>query len=220
MSEEKRGLGQLSRAQEDYLEALLALEKDGGGGVSLSALAERLGVSAPSASEVVQRLQEAGLVERVPRGAIRFTEAGRARAEMVAARHKTIRRFFAEVLRVSPEVAEDDACRAEHTLHAETCERMEDFLAHVAADRLEKDNSVPLTLLGKGQEGKLVRVAGGENVEIRLAVLGLRRGAKVRVLQNSGRGPVMVGVGNARVAIGRDLATRVHIALNKTTVRK
>jgi|GEM_PF-523486 len=204
----------LSTAQEDYLETLLVLGAEQGGGVTLTELAGRLGISAASASDVVHRLQDAGLVERAPRGLIWLTAAGAARAERVAARHRMIKRFFTDVLRVPQEIAEDDACRAEHALHPETCARLNDFLEHLDADALEKDNTVALTLLRKGQSGTLVRIAGGHAVRIRLAGLGMRPGVHVRVLQNSGHAPVMVRVGNARVAIGRGLATRLHIALD------
>lgn len=203
-----------ANAQEDYLEALLALGAQQGNGVTLTELARRLGISAASASDVVRRLHEAGLVARAPRGLITLTAAGEGRAEHVAARHRLIKRFFTDVLRVPPDIAEDDACRAEHALHAETCARLNDFLEHLDADALEGDGTVPLTLLRKGQSGKLVRIAGGHAARIRLAALGVRPGVRLHVLQNSGHAPVMVRVGNARVAIGRGLATRLHIALD------
>ena len=204
-----------ANAQEDYLEALLAMGTQHGQGVPLTELAGRLGISPASASEVVKRLQDAGCVARGPRGRIRLTEAGLGCAERVAERHRVIKRFFTDVLHVPPEIAERDACRAEHALHAETCARLEDFLEHLEADALERDGSVALTLLQKGQSGTLVRIAGGQGARIRLAGLGVRPGVHLQVLQNSGHAPVMVRVGNARVAIGRRLATRLHITLDK-----
>ncbi len=207
----------LSSVQEDYLEALLALGAQHGQGVTLTELAARLGISAASASDVVRRLHDGGLVARAPRGAMSLTAAGQASAERVAARHRLIKRFFTDVLRVPPDIAEDDACRAEHALHPETCARLNDFLEHLDADALERDDTVPLTLLRKGQSGTLARIAGGHAARIRLAGLGLHIGVQVCVLQNSGHAPVMVRVGNARVAIGRGLATRLHITLQPVT---
>lgn len=45
----------------------------------------------------------------------------------------------------------------------------------------------------------------------RLAALGLVVGAHLEVLQNSGRGPVLVRVQNTRVALGRNEAAKVLV---------
>lgn len=204
----------VSSAQEDYLESLLRLEQGREEGVSLSELAARVGVSAPSASDVVRRLRDGGWVERAPRGLIRLTAMGRAYAEKIAGRHRMIKRFLTEVLGVRPEIAEGDACRAEHAWHTETYSRLEEFMNQMEAQAMRTEKGkLTLGSLGKGQRGTLVGVAGGHGAQVRLAALGLRVGVEVEVLQNSGRGPVMVRVGNARVAIGRGLANRVLVTL-------
>ena len=53
-------------AIEDYAKAIYSLEERGEGAVSTNALAERLGVTAGSASGMVKRLDEMGLVTHVP----------------------------------------------------------------------------------------------------------------------------------------------------------
>ncbi len=55
----------LTVAVQDYLKAIYALES-AGERVTTSALARRMGVSAPSATAMTKRLDELGLVERVP----------------------------------------------------------------------------------------------------------------------------------------------------------
>ena len=55
----------LSVAVQDYLKAIYTLES-AGERVTTSALAQRMGVSAPSATAMTKRLDELGLVERVP----------------------------------------------------------------------------------------------------------------------------------------------------------
>ncbi len=52
----------ISSAIEDYAKAIYALEERAGEAVSTNALAERLGVTAASASGMVKRLGELGLV--------------------------------------------------------------------------------------------------------------------------------------------------------------
>ena len=59
----------VSRSRQNYLKALLQLGADGA--VPVSQLARRLGVSAPSVTNMLARLAEERLVELGPRGAAR-----------------------------------------------------------------------------------------------------------------------------------------------------
>src|SRR4051812_50196385 len=67
----------ISAAVEDYAKAIYALQVAAGGPVSNNALAERLGVSAASASKKVKKLDGVGLVEHVPYHGGVLTPAGR-----------------------------------------------------------------------------------------------------------------------------------------------
>ncbi len=62
-----------------------------------------------------------------------------------------------------------------------------------------------------GGRGQIVSVSGGEETERRLTDVGLSLGSKVEVLVTGRRCPVLVAVGDTRVAIESDLAHRVHI---------
>jgi len=202
-----------STTQEDYLETILCLSAEHPDGVQVNELAAALHVKPPSVVEMVTRLRAMELVTHAPRERVQLTARGLAAAQAVHARHTVLRRFFTDILRVSEEIAETDACKVEHTLHPETMARLRDFLEHAAADELERDHTVPLTLLHKGDCGILRRIAGGHGKTTRLAAMGIRIGCEIQVLQNSGAAPVMLKVGNARMAIGRGLATALHIAV-------
>ena len=60
---------------------------------------------------------------------IRLTDAGRVRANEVYGRHKALTRYFVEVLGVSPEVAEEDACNIEHVISEESMGKISEHLA-------------------------------------------------------------------------------------------
>ena len=66
-----------SPAVQDYAKAIYALERRDGEAVSTNALADRLGVTAASASGMVKRLGEFGLVEHEPYRGVSLTEDGR-----------------------------------------------------------------------------------------------------------------------------------------------
>src|SRR3982751_3777628 len=74
----------ISAAVEDYAKAIYALQVERGGAVTNNALAERLGVSAASASNMVKKLGGLGLVEHLPYRGGELTPRGR-RGELESA---------------------------------------------------------------------------------------------------------------------------------------
>lgn len=115
----------LSASQEDYLEAILQVER-----VSrvarVSEIAERLGVSRPSVTGALKCLGARGLVSHAPYGHITLTEDGRVVAAEVERRHLLIRDFLTGVLSLPMDKAESTACKLEHVLEP-------DVLAHFVA---------------------------------------------------------------------------------------
>src|SRR5450830_749195 len=109
----------VSSTMEDYLKTIYKLETRGTGVVKTNALAERLGVAASSASEMVRKLDEAGLVEHVRYRGARLTESGRRRALGVLRRHRLLELFLAEALGMSWDRVHDQAELLEHSLSDE-----------------------------------------------------------------------------------------------------
>jgi len=70
---------------------------------------------------------------------------------------------------------------------------------------------MPLTMACPGEEMRLVAIRGGCRMRRRLADLGLNSGMTVRVVQHSGRGPMIVAVKDSRLAIGRGMAHRILV---------
>ena len=84
-------------AVEDYAKAIYTLQERADGPVTTTALAERLGVSAASASGMVRRLGEIGLAEHEPYKGVELTEAGRAVALEVIRHHRLLELLLAEL---------------------------------------------------------------------------------------------------------------------------
>jgi ferrous iron transport protein A len=72
-------------------------------------------------------------------------------------------------------------------------------------------NVRPLTDFPSGSRGRVQRLLGGRMLSQRLAGLGLTVGAMVEVLQNYGRGPLIVSVRDTRIALGRGQADKVLV---------
>src|SRR3981081_1002859 len=109
----------LSPAVEDYAKAVYSLETRSGDPVATTVLADRLGVSAASASGMVRKLDELGLVEHVPYHGVRLTEEGRRIALEGIRHHRLIELFLAESLGVSWDRVHAEAEVLEHVLSEE-----------------------------------------------------------------------------------------------------
>lgn len=112
----------IGESSEDYLETILMLEKSGK--VRCVDIARHLNVSKPSVNKAMNVLKEKGYILQETYGDIHLTQEGRDVAEAVYDRHKTICAFFIDILGVSKENAEEDACKVEHVISAETFDKM------------------------------------------------------------------------------------------------
>src|SRR2546425_7110967 len=91
------GVPRLSRSREDYLKAMFALD-DGARPVTMGKLARRLGVRAPSVTNMLGTLAREQLVAYVPRSGARLTAAGRRQALALVRRHRILETFLVRVL--------------------------------------------------------------------------------------------------------------------------
>ncbi|MBP1550148.1 MAG: metal-dependent transcriptional regulator [Oscillospiraceae bacterium] len=112
---------------EDYLETILILHRNTGFVRSID-IANELGYSKPSISRAVGILKSDGYITVEPNGQIVLTDSGMAKAEQVYERHLMLRKFLTDILGVSTENSEQDACRIEHILSDETYEKLKGFV--------------------------------------------------------------------------------------------
>src|SRR5256714_11765605 len=110
----------LTRSQQDYLKALYLLHGDQRP-VPTRDLAQRLGISSPSVSEMVARLNAQGLVEHDRYRGQQLTREGRKVALELVRHHRLLEMFLVQVLGYSLDEAHDEAERLEHVIS----ERME-----------------------------------------------------------------------------------------------
>ena len=114
----------LHASGEDYLEAILVLQKKMGMVRSVD-VARHMGVSKPSVCHAVAVLQEGGFLAMDEDHFLHLTEVGKEIAGKIYERH----RFFTDRLieaGVDPKTAEADACRIEHVISDETFHRLKE----------------------------------------------------------------------------------------------
>ena len=118
----------IQESGENYLETILLLKNKLGSVRSID-VANALGLSKPSISRAMGILRDNGYLTMEPNGNLELTEKGIETASAIYERHRLITRFLSEVLGVSSETAEDDACRIEHIISEETFEAFKRFLS-------------------------------------------------------------------------------------------
>jgi ferrous iron transport protein A len=72
-------------------------------------------------------------------------------------------------------------------------------------------NTMTLSDLAPGEMGVVHKLAGGWGFTSRLATLGFTPGAKLTMVQNFGRGPLIVNIRGTRIALGRGEAAKVVV---------
>jgi len=100
-------------AFEEYCEAIYELREDDVD-VIQARIAERLEISRPAVSEMIRRLEGAGLVSID--GSIKLTESGNTLAEKVVRRHRLAERFLTDILGRSWADAHTEAGKWEHVI--------------------------------------------------------------------------------------------------------
>lgn len=96
-------------------------------------IASELGVSKPSVHAALHELERRGLILHEHYGEVFLSPEGKEASSAIRRRHGILTAFLCEVVGVSPEIAEQDACRIEHYLSEETMERIAALAGEKAA---------------------------------------------------------------------------------------
>jgi DtxR family Mn-dependent transcriptional regulator len=210
---------------EEYLESIYRLCADGGV-VRPTQIAEAVGVSGPTVTATLHRLEAQGFVVRQGTSVV-LTVEGRARAIDILRRHRVAESFLVGTLGLEWDVAHEEACLLEHALSPRVLIALEQFLDNPAACPHGHpiplaDGSVPADEPGHplcdvpvGATASVLRVSEhDEQVLGYLGSLGLKPGEKVNVVEVAPfEGPLTVEVKGTRTAIAHEIAALVTVAL-------
>jgi DtxR family Mn-dependent transcriptional regulator len=115
----------MTQSLEDYLEMVSFLADEGE--VRVTDIASRLNVSKPSVFTALKILEEQGFLEHERYRTVSLTEKGILQAAEIRDRHNFLTAFLRNIVEVSPDTAEKDACKMEHLLSEETLKKMKDL---------------------------------------------------------------------------------------------
>jgi DtxR family transcriptional regulator, Mn-dependent transcriptional regulator len=214
----------LSVAVQDYLKAIYALESTEER-VTTSALARRMGVSAPSTTAMTKRLAELGLVERLPYRGVALTEAGRRGALEVLRHHRLLELYLVDRLGLSLDAVHAEAELLEHALSEELEARIDAELGFPTHDphgdpipdrelRVVRGSDRTLLDLEPGARASISRVPDGDSELLRyLGELGIVPGSDLELVGYAPfGGPVTVRTERGEHVISRELADRIAAA--------
>jgi DtxR family transcriptional regulator, Mn-dependent transcriptional regulator len=214
----------LTVAVQDYLKAIYALESEGQR-VTTSALARRMGVSAPSTTAMTKRLAELGLVERLPYRGVALTDPGRRGALEVLRHHRLLERYLVDRLGLSLDEVHAEAELLEHALSEELEARIDAELGFPTHDphgdpipdrnlRVVRGDDRTLLDLEPGTRAAISRVPDGDSELLRyLGELGIVPGSDLELVAHAPfGGPVTVRTEAGEHAISRELADRIAAA--------
>ncbi len=210
----------MSRATEDYLKAIFHIAARGEP-VTTGQLASELGVSSPSVSAMIRRLEESELLRRSRPMAL--TDTGERAALRVIRRHRLLETFLARTLDVPWDEVHAEAELLEHALSDRLEGRIDTALGHPTHD--PHGDPIPprdgphreswgtaLDAVDPGVRFRVDRVSDRDSAALRhLGELGIVPGAVVDVLEEDPfGGPRWVLIGDDRHALGIPLTRLVH----------
>jgi DtxR family Mn-dependent transcriptional regulator len=199
-------MAELHDATEEYLETILELEEEGVLPIR-ARLVERLGISAPSVSETINRLVDHGYAELLADRTLRLTDRGRTLATSVVRRHRLAERLLLDVIGLEWEKVHREADRWEHAISADVEEKLVQLLGDPATcphgnpipgshHHVDTTDATPLNRTGLGA----VTVAWiSEKLELDdlalnlLADAGLIPGLRVSIVRDDPKGTVVTG---------------------------
>lgn len=116
---------------DEYLETIFLITRKSQAPARTSQIAAELNVSAPSVTEMIQKLSDAGFVEYTPYYGAELTDSGNTQAIKLRHNHRVLRRFLSEVLGIDQEIAKKEASTLEHVASEMVLEHICQFMQHV-----------------------------------------------------------------------------------------
>lgn len=213
----------LTPAHEDYVKAIYLLHARGVE-VTNSALASQLKVAPASATNMVRKLSELGLVTYEPYQSIALTPAGEIVALEVLRHHRLLELYLHDKLNLPWELVHDEAERLEHVLS----EALEDAIAEALGNptfdphgdpiptkdgRIEQVEGAALSDAELNRPYTIVRVLLQDPERlIYLGALQLYPNATVTVRKRAPfDGPLLIEVDGEHHALAHDLAATIIV---------
>ena len=215
----------LSPEMEDYLKTIYEHQRETEGPVSTSAIAESMDVTPPTATSMMEKLEDRGFVEREKYKGVRLSEEGETIAIEVIRHHRLLETYLTEKLGFDWAEVHEEADRLEHHISEEFERRVAATLGEpdvdphgdpIPSDALEPVDEEVGTVLSECGEGDVVevsRVRDRDPDELEyLDDVGIVPGTTLTVVEVAPIGLVEVELGNgSTVSLPEHVAATIRV---------
>jgi DtxR family transcriptional regulator, Mn-dependent transcriptional regulator len=215
---------QTNEGAENYAKAIYHLQGRSNDPVHTNAVADRLGVTPASASAMLKRLSDEGLVDYEPYHGARLTAKGELVALETIRHHRLIELFLAEELGMPWDRVHEEAEVLEHHISEELEELIAAKLGQPALDphgdpipdrdlAISRDDSVPLSELDPGERATFARVSDSDASMLRyLAEREIQPGDRLLLRSREPfGGPLIVEIAGRTHPLGTQLADSMRV---------
>lgn len=207
-----------SESVEEYVEGIFRLQKEVDR-VSTGEVAIYMCVSAGSATTMIKKLAELGLVEHTPYQGIRLTDFGAKVAKQLTRAHRILEVFLVDHLELPWNDVHELACKLEHYISEDIIDRIDNKLGHPKScphgNPINADDPDPSIRLQDAKLGRLkVCKVTDERMEFlqHLEDLGLKPGA---IFEATGSSPIdsliHLKIGDRVATVGKEVARHLWV---------
>lgn len=220
-----------SQALEDYLKIIYKLQEsrqDDSKGISTSSIAERLGISNASVSNMLKKLASQNLIRYEPYYGVALLAEGKEIAIKMIRRHRVVELFLVERLNYSWDEVDEEAEVLEHAVSDKLIDRMWTDLGCPARDphgspipnqkgEMIAEFAQCLACLPVDKAAKVIRIKNRSPEELRyLTSIGISQHKLLKVKHIAPfKGPVTIEIDNQVVAIDCRLADAIMVEITQ-----
>ncbi len=217
----------ITLAEENYLKAILSISLNEDGKVSTNAIAQEIGTSAASVSDMLKKLQEKKLIKYIKYKGVELSNTGEKKAINILRKHRLWETFLVNNLGFNWGEVHDVAEQLEHIKSPELIDRLDTFLEYPNFDphgepiptkdgKIPSTNTTPLNDLQEGTKGRVMGVTLDEKAFLDyLTQLNISIGTSIELIAKiSFDKSLSIKIENEKQHISNDVAKHLLIKTN------
>jgi DtxR family Mn-dependent transcriptional regulator len=207
-----------SENREDYVRAIFMLSVEKNRTIKTKELADNLGLSSASVSEMIKKLSSEGLIENEPYYGFSLTKKGILEAFRVLRKHRLLEKFLVDTLELNPDDVHAEAHRLEHVVSDEAMKKIADLLKnprccpHNSKIPTCEQQILSISEMPPGMRGKIVfsKLKAGNALD-RLNSMGLVPDSEITVVRKLRKGPIIIKLKGSELALDNKIAAQFYI---------
>ena len=216
----------ITLAEENYLKAILSISLNQNGKASTNEIANEMGTSAASVSDMLKKLQEKKLVRYERYKGVKLSKLGEIKAINILRKHRLWETFLVNKLAFGWQEVHDVAEQLEHIKSEKLIDKLDAFLNHPKFDphgepipnkegKIPIRNTIPLNELKIGEKGNVMGVNLDEKLFLDyLTKLNISIGTEIELLETiSFDQSLSIKVANKTQHISNDVAKHLLIKI-------